>query len=266
MSQHFKVPIISICIPTTRADTLERCLESIHAQTFKDYEIITDNTKGSLAVIRNSLARRATGKIIVFIDDDTSVARNWLGSILQGFEQCRTVAGVSGPSVINRKFKANRDIFNFRFFKWLYDKLFCPGWAHLPGHITKSGAWTTGACDEDCNYEGEVMFLEACNMAFRRNIFWELGGFDESYGGVGEWSEPDLCFRIRKKGYKLWFTQEARLYHEPSRSGAYKKRIIESKLRLANYYQFLDRWVQPHWRRTLFKHFLKLYYEYKAVT
>ena len=225
-----------------------------------------DGTKGSLAVIRNNLARRAKGEIVVFIDDDVQVTDNWLRSILQAFDKDEDRCGVSGPSTISQEFRQDRDILKFRFFKCLYNIIFCPGQSHLPGHIAKSGAWTTGACNEDCDYEGEVHFLEACNMAFRRDIFWELGGFDESYGGVGEWSEPDLCFRIRKKGYKLWFTPQAKLFHEPSRSGAYKQRTIESKLRLANYFQFLDRWVQPHWRRTLFKLFLKVYYATKTLT
>ena len=117
-----------------------------------------------------------------------------------------------------------------------------------------------GAVREDCQYWGPVQFLEACNIAFRRDAILQLGGFDEAYLGVGDWSEPDLAFRVREKGGHLLFTPRARLHHYPSRTGAYKKRRADSPRRLANYERFAKKWVKPHWRHTMYKGFLRLYY------
>jgi len=130
--------------------------------------------------------------------------------------------------------------------------------------FTKSGAWTTGACNESCRYEGEVEFLEACNMSYRRDVFEQVGGFDEAYKGIGDWSEPDLSFRLRKLGGRLLFVQGAKLYHLPSRTGAYKKRRGDSRNRLDNYYLFSKRWIKPYWKHTLYKLFLVTYYAYKT--
>ena len=254
----------SIIIPSlNRSKCLERCLDSIKGQSVKPYEVIVETEEGQLAKIRNQAAKKATGEILVFIDDDVWCTRTWLQSIVETF-QTRNVSGVSGPSVITDTFKANRDLFRWKDVKYLYDSLFLEGRQDLPGHFTRSGAWTTGACNEDCSYEGPVEFLEACNQSYKMDIFKDSGGFDEQYKGIGDWSEPDLAFRIRQKGHKLWFNHKAKLYHEPSQSGAYKKRSKDASNRMANYLLFSKRWIRPCFRHTLYKLFMRTYYAMQA--
>lgn len=221
--------------------------------------------EGDLAKLRNQGAKRASGKYLIFIDDDVICSAKWLESIIECFSRYESIGGVSGPSTILHEYRRNRDLFRYPFAKWLYNLIFLEGRAFLPGHITKSGAWTTGAADEKCSYEGPVDFLEACNMAFKRSAFEEVGGFDEGYIGVGDWSEPDLAFRVRKAGYQLWFTQGAKLCHYPSKSGAFKKRNLDSKNRLQNYLRFASRHVPSHWRNELYKLFLRSYYAFKSA-
>ena len=258
------MPTVSIIIPTLgRTSSLRDCLESLWAQTFQDYEIIQVTEEGELAALRNEGAKRARGEYLIFIDDDVVCEPQWLESIVRIFRET-DVAGVSGPSYISREYRRNRDIFRFPVLKWIYDLFFLDGKQSLPGHITKAGTWTTGACDYKCSYEGPVDFLEACNSAYRADAFRLAGGFDEAYKGVGDWSEPDLAFRIRKNGNNLWFSRDARLEHRPSCSGAFKKRLRDSRNRLANYELFASRWVKPHWKHDLYKWFLKTYYAIKS--
>jgi len=261
------MPNISIIIPTLRGRDYEfqEARASIFDQGRDDIEIIKVTEDGELAKLRNLGASRARGKYLVFIDDDVVCYPGWLDAIIKTFQSSDEIAGVSGKAIITSEYKRNRDIFRFRIFKGLYDLVFCPGQSQLPGHITKSGAWTTGACNRTCDYEGEVHFLEACNMAFRADIFNEVSGFDESFKGVGDWSEPDLSFRIRKLGYKLWFSGDATLEHRPSKSGAFKKRLSDSRNRLANYELFASRWVKPCWQHSLYKQFLRTYYAIKTT-
>ena len=252
----------SIIIPSlNRPESLKRVLSSLEAQTVKPMECIVLTEEGPLARIRNEGAKKAKGEVIVFIDDDVFCSPEWLEGILQPFNR-PNIGGVSGRAVITTRYRRQRDLFRFPKIKGLYDRIFLEGREHDPGRITKAGTWTTGASEEGCDYEGSVDYLEACNMAFRRTLFEQAGGFDETYGCIGDWSEPDLSFRIRKLGYVLWFSKLAKLYHEPSRTGAYLKRDA-CQARLSNYLLFSRRWVKPHWRHSLYKMFLWTYYSFK---
>lgn len=259
------MPKASVIIPSLgRSDALYDCKESLYRQTEQDFEIIVVTEEGPLAKLRNEGARRAKGEILIFIDDDVVTSPGWMEAILRRFSD-KSIGGVSGPAVITGKFRGNRDLFKYRSIKWLYDLIFLEGRSHLPGHFMRSGAWTTGAANEDCNYEGEVHFLEACNSAYRREVFESVGGFDESYRGVGDWSEPDLSFRVRRAGYKLWFSRDARLEHRPSCSGAFKKRKSDSRNRMDNYELFSKRWIEPCWQHTAYKWFMRTYYAIKTL-
>lgn len=255
----------TIIIPTfNRPNSLRRCLDSLDNQTDKRFKIKISEEPGRLSEIRNKAARHCDTPLISFIDDDVFCTPDWFRGVASGFTN-PNIAGVSGRAVITEAFRGNRDIFKYRAVKRAYDAVFLRGKAGLPGHITEAGAWTTGACNADCDYVGRVDFLEACNMTFRRDIFEKAGGFDEGYVGVGDWSEPDLCFRIRRLGYSLHFSGDATLYHEPSCDGAFKKRKADAQNRLGNYLRFAGRWVKPHWRHTLYKLFLRGYYSWQSV-
>ena len=99
-------------------------------------------------------------------------------------------------------------------------------------------------------------------MAFEKKAFWEVNGFDEAYEGIGDWSEPDLCYRLRKNGKKLWFSRDARLEHRPSQSGAYQKRLVKCN-RMENYNLFSERWIKPSIRHSVYKFVLRTYFNLK---
>lgn len=219
---------------------------------------VTD--EGPLASLRNEGARRARGRYLIFIDDDVIAYPGWLHSIISTFES-RRVSGVSGPAIVRGDYRRNRAVFKYG---WL-NRLFMDGQSMLPGRISRAGAWTTGATEPSCSYDGPVQFLEACNMAYLRHDFDLHGGFDEAYLGVGDWSEPDLAFRIRQVGGKLWFTKEAALEHQPSKSGAFKKRGKDAPNRMANYELFSRRWIKPCFQHTVYKTLLRTYYALQAA-
>ncbi len=46
----------------------------------------------------------------------------------------------------------------------------------------------------------------------RKDVFEELGGFDEQLPGT--YNDIDFCLRIREAGYRIVWTPEAELYHD----------------------------------------------------
>ncbi len=59
---------------------------------------------------------------------------------------------------------------------------------------------------------GERPFLPGLNLTIRRDLFVELEGFDERFAGAsGE--DTELSFRLRRRGYRLFFEPSAAINH-----------------------------------------------------
>jgi len=247
-----KMATFSIIICTLgRSKSYEELKESLYKQTNQDYEIIKVTEEGPLAKIRNEGARKARGQYLCFVDDDVVCSPYWLEAVECAFG--RGYAGVTGPALITKEYRKNRDIFRYPT-SWLSTK--------APGYISAWGMHSQASAKEGCSYNGQVDYLEACNMAFEKKAFWSVNGFDESYGGVGEWSEPDLCFQLKALGKKFWFSRDAGMEHRPSQSGAYPKRLRTAS-RLENYNLFSKRWIKPSIRHSIYKWLIRNYFNLK---
>lgn len=199
----------SIVIPTLNTASIEQTLSALKAQTYDrtNYEVIVVGTDTlgivqkhtwarfisseyplSPAQARNRGAKEAVGSILVFTDADCVPRPDWL-EILIGHFQDPNVAIVGGGVEIS------------------------PHWNY----------WTL-ADNLSMFYEylaihppGERRQLPSLNLAIRREVFDEVGGFDERYPRPsGE--DADLTIRVRKRGYRLYFEPRAVVAHYPQRN------------------------------------------------
>ena len=69
---------------------------------------------------------------------------------------------------------------------------------------------------ENYNKTKEVSFANGCCMLLSCSILSAVGGFDEDYFAVQE--DVDLSLRIRKKGFKIIYEPEAKIWHKLSYS------------------------------------------------
>lgn len=253
----------SIIIPTyNRCNSLQLCLDSLRGQTYRDFEVIvvdsgsTDGTKelvqkfsdmqiryvlsqrSGLTSKRNLGWKLAQGDIIAFIDDDIVLTSRWLSEILNTFLWSEKVGGVTGPTIVQEDRLKNRDLFYFlgkfkeknivwRTIGKIYESIILEGRPLDVGRIFRSGTFSPGSNYPSClsiKDRIEVDYLEACNMSFRKNLVEKVSGFDESYLGTSEWSEPDLCFKISNLGYLLIFNPKVIVEHNVSKGGVYGSR------------------------------------------
>ena len=239
-------------------------MASLRRQTVDAYEVITIRERGPLAQLRNAGLRRARAPVVCIIDDDTVCPPRWLAGVLGTFQRTGAT-GVTGPCYVTPYWRGNRDLYRFPTLRRIHDQLFVEPESR-PGHLTPAGTFNPCAADASCTYEGEVQFLEACNMSYKREALLQVGGFDESFSDLGEWSEPDCHLRMRALlGATFYFAQAAALFHQPARSGATLRRR-RSGTRYTNYQLFAHRHVQPHWRATLYSGFLRAYFAWKDLT
>ncbi len=83
-----KSPLVSVIIPVYNCeDFLQRCLDSVFAQTFQDFELITinDGSKdGSLGILRANAKKRENMQVIDQKNSGQGFARNMAVDMAKG--------------------------------------------------------------------------------------------------------------------------------------------------------------------------------------
>ena len=184
----------------------------------------------------------------------------WAKSVIQAFK-AKGVVGVSGPTIIEDEWRRNRDLFKYAGIRRGYDYLFLPGQSTRPGRLSSCGANSTASNDVGQDYEGEVDYLEACNMHVLRKEALDVGGFDHNYKLTSEWCEVDLALKIKSKG-RLRYSKHCLLYHRPSAAGIYRARL-STRHRFENFTYFQKKWIKPSLRRHLYWAFVWTYLRMK---
>lgn len=167
-------PLVSVIIPTRNsAQFLNRCLQSIKNQTYKNIEIIvvdnnsTDNTKEiakkytklvfnkgpERSAQRNWGAKQSKGEYLLFIDSDMEVTSKVV-------EEC--VKKVSAISLLNSLV--------------------------IPEKSVGEGFWAECKALERSFYVG-VDWMEAARF-FSRDSFVTVGGYDEQFTGSEDYDLP----------------------------------------------------------------------------
>ncbi len=275
-----------------RPQNLQDVFDSLQTQIFKDFEVIIvegqslERTKlfveqyrapfrvqvikqqgVGLANAVNEGVICARGEIVIRTDDDVIFSSEWLRAIVETFQLSFDVGGVSGPTIIPENRLRNRGLFLFfekfinppnifwRVIGKIYISLIMDGQPFAVGKICKSGAFSPGSNYPSCltfKKPIEVDYLEACNYAVRKELVEKVGGFDENYIGIGDWNEPDLCFKVRKLGYKLLFNSKAKLNHMLSTGGVFSART-QTYARSKNFVRFYFKHIKPNSLEKIFK-------------
>src|SRR5271165_6553574 len=113
-----RVAKVTIAIPTLAADdALAACLDSLRAQTFRDFEVIVIDNSGQnrvqdsgVTVIANErnagfgaainqAFRQSAAPYFATLNDDTTADENWLGALVSAMEQ-RPEIGMCAPRIV----------------------------------------------------------------------------------------------------------------------------------------------------------------------
>ncbi|MEH2200335.1 hormogonium polysaccharide biosynthesis glycosyltransferase HpsN [Nostoc sp.] len=226
-------PLISVVIPTYgREEALRDSIVDVLKQDYPNFEVlVVDQTQthqpeiqayleemagigkikwlrldwASLPGARNYAIRRASGEIILFIDDDVQLTPNLLAAHAKNYVQNPEVGAVAGRVFDRMKLGDSGGDLQI---EYLPPEAMDPGiaWYHIDlVHTIKPQ---------------QVLTARGCNMSFRREIFTKYGlRFDERFRGSAVREESDFCLRVRKTGYKIWYDPEAHLVHLGEETG-----------------------------------------------
>ncbi|GAA4013955.1 hypothetical protein GCM10022408_28870 [Hymenobacter fastidiosus] len=146
-----------------------------------DVQIITTENQG-LSNARNTALYAAQGDIVAYIDDDAYPDPQWLRYLAYAFLNSEH-AGIGGPNLPPAD-----------------DGLIAHCVANAPG-----GPVHVLTTDELAEH------IPGCNMAFRREVLLEVGGFDPIYRAAGD--DVDLCWRVLHTGRTIGFHAAAFVWH-----------------------------------------------------
>ncbi|MUG95927.1 glycosyltransferase [Scytonema sp. UIC 10036] len=226
-------PLISVIIPTYgREEPLRDSIADVLKQDYPNFEVlVVDQTPehkpeieayleelsrtgkikwfrlewASLPGARNYAVRRATGDIILFIDDDVQLQPGFLAAHAKNYVEQPEVGAVAGR--VFDRMKLGDSGGNLQI-EYLPPQAMDPGiaWYHIDlVHTVKPQ---------------QVLTARGCNMSFRREIFIKYGlKFDERFRGSAVREESDFCLRLRQTGYKIWYDPEAHLVHLGEETG-----------------------------------------------
>ena len=202
-------PKVSIIIPVyNQVHYTYACLVSILENTVEfDYEIIiaddvsTDATKEidkfvtGLVIARNesnqgflkncnNAAKKVRGEYIFFLNNDTTVQKDWLPPLIRLLESDKSI-GMVGSKLIYPDGRLQE----------------------AGGIIWSDGSgWNYGRCDDpnkpEYNYVRDVDYISGAAIMLSRKLWEDIGGFDERYAPA-YCEDSDLAFEVRKRGLRV---------------------------------------------------------------
>ena len=205
---HSELPVFSVIICTYNgAHRMDTCLKAVCAMDYPDYEVIVvdDGSEDNLADVvanfpevkliemehsglsaaRNKGASVARGEFLAYTDDDCQPDAAWLfwladAFLKNGWDAC------GGPNLAPLP-TDSRDV----------DEAVVASAPGAPSHVLLTDL--------------EAEHLPGCNLAVKKTVMTEIGGFGDVYRVAGD--DVDFCWRLCSQGYQLGFCGAAFVWH-----------------------------------------------------
>jgi len=214
------VPPVSVIVLNYNGEhLLPNCIESLKNQDYENFEIIvvdngsTDNSKEvalsyrikllrldknyGLGTAFNKASKYAQGDFLFFVSNDMKFDKNCIKELMKVME------------IDDKIFAVDPKQFNWEGTQVVHGKVELIG--------TKkffSSLWPFIEYSPSGYSEKPVEVFQGCagSLLVRKNIFWKLGGFDETF--LWDVEDTDICWRAWLHHYKTVYVPSAFLFHK----------------------------------------------------
>ncbi|MFT3936421.1 MAG: glycosyltransferase family 2 protein [Chitinophagaceae bacterium] len=173
----------------------------INAGNYPKTRLLLSNKNLGFAGGNNWGMRQAKGEYIFIVNNDTEVTPTLINDLLAPFYKDENI-GVTSPKI---KFFFQPDTIQYAGFNEMN---------HFTGRTS-----TVGEMEKDngqFDKPGETFGAHGCAMMVKKSVIEKVGMFPERFFLYYE--EWDWSARIRKAGFKIWYTANATIYHKESMS------------------------------------------------
>lgn len=244
--------LASIIIPVfNKAEFTRNCLQSIKDKVgYKNYEVIvvdnasTDETQSLMngwtasdnrfKYIRNQTnmgfvdacnigAEFAKGDYIVLLNNDTTVNENWLEALVDFAERTDDCGGVGSKLIYpdGRLQEAGGIIFSD-----------ANGWNYGRGGNPDHPKF---------NFIREVDYISGASLLVKKSVWEKAGGLDRRYAPA-YYEDADLCFSVRKLGYKVYYEPRSSLVHYEGATSGTNLAEGFKRFQVLNRPKFMEKW------------------------
>lgn len=217
-------PLVSIIILSYESlKFLKKCLESVLDTKYNNFEVIlVDNasTDGSIEYVKKTFghdyrldiiqnernvgfaegnnigAKVARGKYVVFLNPDTVVDPNWLTAFVNVMEKDPTI-GVCQSKLLSME---NPKILDS-----------AGDFIDYYGIMMRRGGDYMERDQGQYDNVDEIFSARGAAMITRQRVINEVGLFDPTFFLTYE--DIDFCWRVRLRGYKVYFVPNSVVYH-----------------------------------------------------
>lgn len=232
-----------------------RCLKSLEKVSYKEYEIILvdngsreDITKfvstktKNIKIIKNkdNLGyaegnnvgyKQAKGDLILFLNNDAIVEKNFLQPLVDNLLSDEAIAAVQ-PKILQYPKKELIDSVGSYFIN--------TGFLYHFGHNKKD--------QKKYQKEAAIFSMKGACMLFKKSVLEKIGVFDKDYFAYFE--ETDLCHRVWLSGYTIMYTPSSVIYHE---GGQTSKKLQSTFVQFHSYKNRIYTYAKNFELFTLFK-------------
>lgn len=195
LTEKYKKELKNKQIEIIIADNASSDKTVLKAKSFKEVIVVENGGNFGFAKGNNLAAKKAHGNTLIFLNPDTKIIG---GNIFNLTEEFRNPdVGVVGGKIQNSS--GGRELSCGKEYNWFNILLLSMGLEEVFG--------VRFAPDR----RKEVDFVSGAFLAINRFLYEKVNGFDEHYFMYIE--DADLCYRIKKEGFRVIFSEAATIQH-----------------------------------------------------
>ena len=189
--------------------------------------LVVARTEKNLLFLRNCnrAAKKARGKYLLFLNNDTQVQSGWLQPLVDLCEQDSAI-GMTGSKLV-----------------------YADGTLQEAGGIIwKDGSgWNYGRNDDamkpEYNYVRDVDYISGAAIMIRKSLWDTLSGFDERFAPA-YCEDSDLAFMVRKAGYRVVYQPASVVVHYEGKSNGTDLNSGIKKYQIENSIKLKEKWKE----------------------